>query len=201
MNCFFLDKVALNPLSSITLWRFPGESASPPCHITDLQVSRSSWQVYRPTNEEIQWISQKDDKMDVLSFLISRACCKTIPVIKLYIPSTVTLTLTTLCPAGLSALMMYRPLWLSLLMGMVTTEVVSEEWIWKETCEERVSLWHVHSSKQNGLTSESTGRTWRSFFFSVSAVPSKVQVTLGRGRPVIVAGILMVVSALQFIRS
>lgn len=52
---------------------------------------------------------------------------------ELYIPSTVTLTLTTLCPAGLSAFIMYRPLWASLLMGIVTTEVVSEEWIWKET--------------------------------------------------------------------
>lgn len=53
----------------------------------------------------------------------------------------------------------------------------------------------------NALTSESTGRLWRSLFFSVSAVPSKVQVTLGRGRPVIVAGILMVDAALQFSKS
>lgn len=40
-----------------------------------------------------------------------------------------------------------------------------------------------------------------SFFFSVSAAPSKVQVTLGTGRPVMVAGILTVVPALQFSRS
>lgn len=45
------------------------------------------------------------------------------------LPSTVTLTFTTLCPAGLSALMMYRPLWFSLLCGMTISEVVSVEWI------------------------------------------------------------------------
>lgn len=38
-----------------------------------------------------------------------------------------TLTLTTLCPAGLSALMMYRPLWLSLLSGRTMSEPVSVE--------------------------------------------------------------------------
>ena len=51
------------------------------------------------------------------------------------------------------------------------------------------------------LTSESTGSVCISFFFSASAVPSKVQVTLGMGRPEMVAGILMVVPALQFNRS
>lgn len=51
------------------------------------------------------------------------------------------------------------------------------------------------------LTSESIGRVCNSFFFSVSAVPSKVQVTLGTGRPVTVTGILMAVPALQFRRS
>ena len=61
MNSFFLDKVALNPLSSITLWGFPGESASPPCHITDLQVSWRSWQVYGST---------KKDKINVSSLII-----------------------------------------------------------------------------------------------------------------------------------
>lgn len=50
-------------------------------------------------------------------------------MLNLYVPSTVTRTLTTLCPAGLSALMMYRPLWISLLCGITTTELVSVEWI------------------------------------------------------------------------
>lgn len=40
-----LDKVALHSLSSVTLRRFPGESAGSPCHITHLQVSRRSRQV------------------------------------------------------------------------------------------------------------------------------------------------------------
>lgn len=134
-------------------------------------------------------------------------------MINLYIPSTVTRTLTTLCPAGLSALIIYRPLWVRLLTGMVTTDVVPEERICKEQqvkkhfsdCSWAHLLKHVEVcivlQALNGLTSESTGRVWRSFFFSVSAVPSKVQVTLGRGLPVMVAGILMVVAALQFSKS
>lgn len=47
----------------------------------------------------------------------------------IYVPSTLTLTLTTLCPARLSALMIYRPLWLNLLSRIRTTEVVSVDWI------------------------------------------------------------------------
>lgn len=51
------------------------------------------------------------------------------------------------------------------------------------------------------LTSESIGRVWSSFFFSVSAVPSNVHVTLGVGRPVMTVGILIIEPALQDSRS
>lgn len=60
-------------------------------------------------------------------------CQQTIVAMDQFIPSTATRTLTTLCPAGLSALIMYRPVWLSLLSGMVTTDVVPEE----STCQEQ----------------------------------------------------------------
>lgn len=46
MNRFLLNKVALDSLSSITQWGFPGESAGSPGHITHLQVSWRSRQVY-----------------------------------------------------------------------------------------------------------------------------------------------------------
>jgi len=49
--------------------------------------------------------------------------------LSVYVPTTLTRTLTALCPATLSALMMNRPLWVSLLSGIRTTEVVSVVWI------------------------------------------------------------------------
>lgn len=42
-----------------------------------------------------------------------------------------------------------------------------------------------------GLTSESTGSVWSLFFLCDLALPSKSQVTLGAGRPPMVAGILI----------
>lgn len=45
INCLLLYKVALDSLSSVTQWGFPGESAGSPCYITDLQVSWRSRQV------------------------------------------------------------------------------------------------------------------------------------------------------------
>ena len=51
------------------------------------------------------------------------------------------------------------------------------------------------------LTSESMGSVCSSFFFSVSAGPSKVQVILGTGLPLMETGILMLFPALHVSRS
>lgn len=52
LYCLLLNEVAYHPVSSVTLWGFPGESAGSPCHVTHLQVSRRSGQVYRGTEQE-----------------------------------------------------------------------------------------------------------------------------------------------------
>lgn len=52
-HCLLLNEVALHPLPSIILWRFPGESAGSPGHVTYFQVPRWSGQICRPTKAKI----------------------------------------------------------------------------------------------------------------------------------------------------
>lgn len=115
---FLFNKVALHSFTSVALWSLPGESAGSSGYVAHLQVSRGSWQVYKHT-ERSSTAPQPHSVVTLVSVVTAGR--------RGVLPSTMTLTLTTLCPAGLSALMMYLPLWFSLLSGITMSELVSVE--------------------------------------------------------------------------